>query len=73
LRRLSKKEITGVEDENFPSLLFDLGDKGSFLGNTAKRVSKSPTGLDLTHHIIGVEDAELIPGLSLGRRVWGQD
>ena len=59
LRKLSKKEIPGVEEEDLPPSLFDLGDQRGFLGDPTKRVSKSPTRLDLAHHIIRVEDAEL--------------
>jgi hypothetical protein len=71
LRRLSKKEIPCVEKENLPPFLFHLGNKSSFLGHTAKRVSESPTRLDLTHHIIGIEDAELVFGFGLSKRVLG--
>jgi hypothetical protein len=59
LRRFSKKKIPGVEEQDLPPFLFHLGDKSGFLGDTAKRVSESPAGFDLTHHIIRVEDAEL--------------
>jgi len=59
LGRQSKKEISGVEEEDFPPFLLHLGDKRGFLGNAAKRVSESPARLDLAHHIIRVDDAEL--------------
>jgi hypothetical protein len=59
LRRFSKKKIPGVEEEDLRPLLFYLGDKSGFLGNTAKTVSESSTRLDLAHHIIRIEDAEL--------------
>ena len=59
LRGLSEKKIPGVEEEDLPPSLFDLGDQRGFLGDPTKRVSKSPTRLDLAHHIIRVEDAEL--------------
>jgi hypothetical protein len=59
LRRHSKKEIPGVEEEDFPPFLPHLGDKRGFLGNAAKRVSESPARLDLAHHIIRIDDAEL--------------
>jgi hypothetical protein len=71
LRRFSKKKISGVEKKDLPPFLFRLGDKSGFLGNTAKRVSESPTGLDLPHHIIGIENHELILGLDLSKRVLG--
>jgi len=64
LRRFSKKKIPGVEEENLPPRLLHLGDQGGFLGDTAMRVSESPTRLDLAHHIVRIEDAEL----GLGRR-----
>jgi len=59
LRRFSKEEVSGVEEKDFFSFFFYLGDKGRFLGDTAKRAPESPAGLDLTHHIIGVDNAEL--------------
>jgi hypothetical protein len=59
LRRFSKKEIPGVEEQDLPSLLFYLGDQRGFLGDTAKRISESPTGFNFTHHIIRIEDGEL--------------
>jgi len=30
-----------------------------FLGDTAKRASESSAGLDLAHHIVGVDNAKL--------------
>jgi len=72
LRRLSKKKISGVEEEDTFPFLFDLGDKSGFLGNTAKGVSESAAGLDLTHHIIRIDDAELVIGFGLSKRVLGQ-
>jgi hypothetical protein len=68
LRRFSEKEIPGVEKEDLPPFFFDLGNESGFLGNTAKRISESPTRLDFTHHIIRIEDAEL--GLGFGMRQW---
>jgi len=59
LRRFSKKKIPGVEEEDLPPFLFHLGGQSGFLGDTAKRVSESPARLDLAHHIIRIEDAEL--------------
>jgi hypothetical protein len=59
LRRFSEKKIPGVEEEDPSPCLFNLGGQSRFLGDTAKRVSESPTGFDLAHHIIRVEDAEL--------------
>jgi hypothetical protein len=67
LRGFSKKKISCVEKEDLFPFLFYLGDKRGFLGDTAKRVSKSPTGLDLTHHIIRIEDAELDLGFDLSQ------
>jgi hypothetical protein len=71
LRRFSKKKISGVEKEALPPFLFHLGDKSGSLGNTAKRISESAARLDLTHHIIGIEDAELVFGFGLSKRVLG--
>ena len=65
LERLSKKEVSGIEKEDFFTLFFYLGDKGRFLGDTAKRVPESPAGLNFSHHIIGVDDSELDFGWSL--------
>jgi hypothetical protein len=59
LKRLSKKEVSGIKKEQFFTFLFNLGDQGRFLGDTAKGTSESPAGLNLTHHIIGIDDAEL--------------
>jgi hypothetical protein len=58
LKRFSKEEVSCVEEKNLSPFLFHLRDKGRFLGNAAKRVSESPTGFDLSHHIVGVNDAE---------------
>jgi hypothetical protein len=73
LRRFSKKKISGVEEEDTLPFLFHLGDQSGFLGNTAKGVSESPAGLDLTHHIVRIDDAELVLGFGLSKRVLGQD
>jgi hypothetical protein len=67
LGRFTKKEISGVEKENLPSLFFYLGNESGFLGDTAKRISESPTRLDLTHHIIRIEDAELVFGFGMSK------
>jgi len=67
LRRFPKKEISTVKEEKLSTLFFSLGDKSRFLGDTAKRAPESPTGLDLTHHIIGVDNAELESGCCLGK------
>jgi len=68
LGRFSKEEVSGVEEKDFFPFFFYLGDKGRFLGDTTKRAPESPTGLDLTHHIIGVDDAELDFGCGLHTR-----
>jgi hypothetical protein len=73
LRRFSEKQVSGIEEKDLFPFLFHLGDKRGFLGNTAKRASKSPTRLDLTHHIIRIDDAELILGFGLSQGVLGQD
>jgi hypothetical protein len=72
LRRFTKEEVSGVEEKDLSSFFFYLRDKGRFLGNTTKRVPESPAGLDLTHHIIGVDDAELDFGCCLEERDKGQ-
>jgi hypothetical protein len=69
LEGLTKKEISCIEEKDFSTLLFYLRDKSGFLGHTAKRVSESSTRLDLTHHIVGVNDAELDFGGGLEERV----
>jgi hypothetical protein len=65
LGRLPKKEIAGIDEENFSPLASDLMDQGCLLGHTAKGIPKSPAGLDLAHHVIGVNDAELDFGCGL--------
>jgi hypothetical protein len=69
LRRSSKKKISGVEKKDVLPFLSDLGDESGFLGDTAKRGSESPAGLDLAHHVVCIDDAELILALGLGERV----
>jgi hypothetical protein len=59
LKRFSKEEVPGIKEKKLSPFLFHLENKSGFLGHTAKRVSESPTRLDLTHHIVGVNDAEL--------------
>jgi len=69
LGRFTEKEISGVEKEKLPPLFFYLGNESGLLGDTAKGISESPTRLDLTHHIIGIEDAELVFGFTMSK--WG--
>jgi hypothetical protein len=64
-----EKEISGVEKENLPPFFSYLRNESGSLGNTAKGISESPTRLDLTHHIIGIEDAELVFGFGMSK--WG--
>jgi hypothetical protein len=71
LGRLPKKEIAGIDEENFSSLAHHLTDQSCLLGHTAKGIPESPTGLDLAHHIIRVDDAELDFGGRLARRRLG--
>jgi len=59
LRRFSKEKVSSVEEKDPSPLFFYLRDKGRLLGDTTKRAPESPTGLNFTHHIIGVNDAEL--------------
>jgi hypothetical protein len=54
-----KKRFPVVEEEDFPPFLLHLGDQRGFLGNAAKRGSESAARLDLAHHIIRIDDAEL--------------
>jgi hypothetical protein len=68
LRRFSKKKVSSVEEKDLSSLFFYLGDKGGFLGDPAKRVPESPTGINLSHHIVGVNDTELEFGCCLQNR-----
>jgi hypothetical protein len=72
LRSSSKKKISGIEKEDILPFLFHLGDESGFLGNTAKGVSESTAGLDLTHHIVRVDDAELILGFRQDERALGK-
>ena len=62
-----EKEISGVEKENLPPFFSYLRNESGFLGDTAKRISESPTRLDLTHHIIRIEDAELVFGFGMSK------
>jgi hypothetical protein len=59
MKRSSKEEIPCIEEKDVPPLLSYLGNQSRFLGDTTKRISESPTRLDFTHHIIGVDNAEL--------------
>jgi hypothetical protein len=67
LRRFSKEKVSGVEEKNLSSFFFYLGDKSRFLGDTAKRIPESPTGINLSHHIIAVDNTESDFGGSPGR------
>jgi hypothetical protein len=58
LRRFSKKKVSGVEKKNLSSFFSYLRDQGRFLGDTAKRLPESPTGINLSHHIVGVDNTE---------------
>jgi len=58
LERLSKKEVSGIEKEQFFTFLFHLGDQGCFLGDTTKGASESAAWFHLTHHIVGIDNAE---------------
>jgi hypothetical protein len=71
LGRFSEKEIPGVEKEDLPPFFFDLGNESGFLGNTAKRISESPTRLDFTHHIVRIENGELVFCFSMRQWVLG--
>jgi hypothetical protein len=68
LRRLSEEEVSGIEEKDPSPLFSELGNKGRFLGETAKRVPKSAAGLDLAHHIIRINDRELNLGSTLNKR-----
>jgi hypothetical protein len=72
LRRFSKEEVSGVKEKDLSTLFFYLRDKCRFLGDTTKRAPESPAGLDLTHHIIGVDDAELDSGCGFDEGSMGQ-
>ncbi len=71
-RRFSKEKIPGVEEEKPLPFLFHLGDKRGLLGDTAKRVSESPAGLDLAHHIVRIDDGKRVFEFSLRSRALGQ-
>jgi len=68
LRRLSEEEVSGIEEKDPSPLFSELGNKGRFLGETAKRVPKSAAGLDLAHHIIRINDGDLDFGTPLNKR-----
>jgi hypothetical protein len=72
LEGFTKEKISCVEKKDFSPSLSHLGDKGGFLGHTAKRIPESPTRFDLSHHIIGVDDAELCFRCSLEGDEGGQ-
>jgi hypothetical protein len=59
LKRLSEEEISGVKKKDPFPLFSHLGNKSGLLGDPAKGTPESATGFDLTHHIVGVDDAEL--------------
>jgi hypothetical protein len=69
LRRFSKEEVPCVNEKDLSAFFLYLSDERRFLGDTTKRVPESPTGLDLTHHIIGVDNAELDSGCCLEERI----
>jgi hypothetical protein len=71
LGRFPKKKIAGIDEKNFSPLAHHLTDQGCLLGHTTKRASESPTGFDLPHHIIGVNDAELDFGYGSEQRRTG--
>jgi hypothetical protein len=72
LRRFSKEKVSGVKEKDLSTLFFYLRDKCRFLGDTTKRAPESPAGLDLTHDIIGVDDAELDSGCGFDEGSIGQ-
>ena len=59
LRESSKKEISCIEEENLLPLPSDLRDERGFLGEAAKGTSESAAGLDLTQHIVRIDNDEL--------------
>jgi hypothetical protein len=59
LRKFSKKQISCIQEKDFLPFASQLLNQRCFLGDTAKRASESSAGLDLAHHIVGVDDAEL--------------
>src|SRR4030042_6896387 len=60
LGKFSKEKVSCVEKKNLCTLLFHFRDQVGSLGGTAKGASESPAGLHLTHHIIGVDNCELV-------------
>jgi len=68
LGKFSKEEVSSVEEKGASPFFFYLGDKSRFLGDTTKRAPESPARLDLTHHIIGVNEAEMDFGYCLKER-----
>jgi hypothetical protein len=72
LRKFSEKEVSTIKEEKLSPLSSYLDDKARFLGDTAKRIPESPTGLDLTHHIICIDDAEFDFGCGFDEGSIGQ-
>lgn len=65
LRRFSEEEISGIEEKSLSPFFFYLSDNCRFLGDTAKGTPESTAGFDLSHYVIGVDDAELDFGCGL--------
>jgi len=68
LGRFPEKEIASIEENDLFPLTPYLMDQGCLLGHTAKRTPESPTGLNLTHYIICIDDGELNFGYCLDQK-----
>src|SRR4030042_1761870 len=63
--KFSKEKVSCVEKKDLCAFLFHFRDQCRFLGDPAKRASKSAAGLDLAHHIIGIDNTEMGFGCSM--------
>src|SRR4030042_1002469 len=59
LGKFSKENVSCVEKKDLCAFLFHFRDQGGSLGDPAKGAPESAAGFHLTHHIIGVDNAEL--------------
>ena len=61
-RRIREEQVSGVEHQKRNSLVPQAAQIACFPGQTAKLVSFSPTELELTADIVGVDDGEPVVG-----------
>jgi len=68
LGNFSKEEVSSVDEKGASPFFFYLGYIIRFDAATTERAPESPARLDLTHHIIGVNEAEMDFGYCLKER-----